>query len=320
LNGATTELARRSRVQDNIMARIPSLVQSPDRRSSASDVVREELLRPLPRLSLKTLLLVVVGLGIYAWGINGTDARPSELVKGIPNIIDFVVRLFPAELELQSMTLTWPQTVGLVGAPVEFQIPTIVTAIVETIQMAIIGTTISIFLALPFGLLAARNTSPHPVVYQGTRLLLNANRAVPELIFALIFVSAVGLGPFGGVLALAVSSIGFMSKMYSEAVESIDPQQLLAVRATGANRLQTFVYGVIPQALPLVASYSLYLFEHNIRAASILGIVGAGGVGFVISKYMALFQFRRLMGALILIIVVVTAIDRLSDYLRKRII
>ena len=140
------------------------------------------------------------------------------------------------------------------------------------------------------------------------------------MIFALIFVSAVGLGPFGGVLALAVSSIGFMAKMYAEGIESIDPQQLLAVRATGANQLQTFLYGVTPQAMPLVASYSLYLFEHNIRAASILGIVGAGGVGFVISKYMALFQFRNLMGALILIIIVVTGIDRLSDFLRRKLI
>jgi phosphonate transport system permease protein len=282
--------------------------------------LREELLRPMPSISAGGIGLAVTIALLYAWGISGTNAQPSELIKGVPNIVDFIVRLFPPELELQNVTISWPRDLGLAAAPTKLGIPTIVTAIIETVQMAIIGTTISVFVALPFGLLAARNTSPHPIVYQTTRLVLNANRAVPELIFALIFVAAVGLGPFGGVLALAVSSIGFMAKMYSEAVESIDPQQLLAVRATGATSLQTFAYGVIPQALPLVASYSLYLFEHNIRAASILGIVGAGGVGFVISKYMALFQFRRLMGALILIIVVVTAIDRLSDYLRRQII
>ena len=280
----------------------------------------EELLRPLPRIGLRSVLLVLAVVGIYAWGVQGTDARPSELVRGLPNIVDFVVRLFPPELELQPVTVDLVRAIGWSATPVTLAMPTIVAAIVETLQMAIIGTTLSVFLALPFGLLAARNTSPHPAIYQATRLLLNANRAIPELIFALIFVVAVGLGPFSGVLALSVSSIGFMAKMYSEAVESIDPQQLIAVRATGATRLQTFVYGVIPQALPLVASYSLYLFEHNVRAASILGIVGAGGVGFVISKYLALFQFRRLMGALILIIVVVTGIDRLSDFLRKKII
>jgi phosphonate transport system permease protein len=287
---------------------------------NAQVAYREDLLRPLPKVSLRSLLLLLVVVGTYSWGVQGTDARPSELIQGIPNIVDFIVRLFPPQLELQSVEVGFAQAIGLSATPFTIAIPTILAAIVETVQMAIIGTTLSIFLALPFGLLAARNTTPHTSVYQGTRLLLNANRAVPELIFALIFVSAVGLGPFGGVLALATSSIGFMAKMYAEGIESIDPQQLLAVRATGADSLQTFRYGVIPQAMPLVASYSLYLFEHNIRAASILGIVGAGGVGFVISKYMALFQFRNLLGALILIIVVVTGIDRLSDYLRKKII
>lgn len=289
--------------------------------SSRIDVVtaRDELLRPVPRIGIGTVVLVAVVLGIYAWGVEGTDARPGELIRGIPNIVDLFARMLPPELEMQDVTLVVPRALVPSGT-LTFAFPAVVAAIIETVQMAIIGTTLSIFLALPFGLLAARNTAPHQIVYQATRLALNANRAVPELIFALIFVAAVGLGPFSGVLALALSSIGFMAKMYAEAIEAIDPQQLLAVRATGANRLQTFVYGVIPQAMPLVASYSLYLFEHNIRAASILGIVGAGGVGFVINKYMALFQFRNLMGALVLIIVVVTVIDRFSDYLRKKII
>src|SRR5262249_56700960 len=137
--------------------------------------------------------------------------------------------------------------------------PTIVAAIVETLQMAIIGTTLSVFLALPFGLLAARNTSPHPAIYQATRLLLNANRAIPELIFALIFVVAVGLGPFSGVLALSVSSIGVMAKMYSEAGGSIDPPQPIAGRAAGASRVHDLLYGGLPPALPLAASSSLYV-------------------------------------------------------------
>ena len=186
--------------------------------------------------------------------------------------------------------------------------------------MALIGSVIGIILAAPFGLLAARNTSPHPWVYQGTRMFLNANRSLPEIVYALIFVAAVGLGPFGGVLALAIGSIGSIGKLYAEAIEQIDPQQVLAVRATGANPLLTFFYAVIPQALPVIASYSLLLFEGNIRHASILGIVGAGGIGFIISKYMALFQYTRLMGAVILMIVTVTVIDRISDYLRKKII
>jgi len=198
--------------------------------------------------------------------------------------------------------------------------PSILGAIVETVQMAIIGTVGAVILAIPFGLLAARNVSPAPIVYQITRLLLNANRAIPEIVYALILVAAVGLGPFAGVVALVIGSIGGMGKLYAESIEAIDPAQVAAVRATGAGPLQVFNYGVIPQAFPLMASYSLLLFEGNIRAATILGIVGAGGVGLIIQKYLALFQYQRLMGAVLVIIIVVTIIDRLSDAVRKRII
>jgi phosphonate transport system permease protein len=152
------------------------------------------------------------------------------------------------------------------------------------------------------------------------RMLLNINRAIPDIIFALIFVAAVGLGPFGGVLALAIGSIGSTAKQYAEAIEAIDPQQVQALYATGANRFQTYVYGVMPQVLPVVASYSLLLFEHNVRSATILGLVGAGGVGFILTKYISLFQYRDLMGALIFVIIMVAVIDRISDYLRTKVI
>ncbi|MCB0186859.1 MAG: phosphonate ABC transporter, permease protein PhnE, partial [Caldilineaceae bacterium] len=262
-----------------------------------------------------------------AWGVNGTNARPGELIEGIPNILDFISRLFPPRFDMTDLTLvTSPFTVLGFAVPsfgfpnLTIPFPEVMFSIIETIQMALIGSVLGIFLAAPFGLLAARNTSPHPWIYQGTRMLLNANRALPEIVFALVFVAAVGLGPFGGVLALAIGSVGSIGKLYAEAIESIDPQQVLAIRATGANRLLTFIYAVIPQSLPVIASYSLLLFEGNIRHASILGIVGAGGIGFIIGKYMALFQYTRLMGAVILLIITVTIIDRISDYLRKQII
>lgn len=273
--------------------------------------MRAELLSPWPRIGLRQIAIILAIAGAYAWGLAGTHASPAELARGIPNIIDFVRRLNPPQWKTEPLVLS------------EFlviPIPEIAWAILETVQMALIGTTAAIFIALPFALLAARNTSPHPMVYQITRLVLNAKRAVPDIIFALIFVAAVGLGPFSGVLALAVGSFGTMAKLYAEAIEAIDPKQVLAVTATGADRAQTFIFGVVPQALPLMASYTLLYFEQNVRSATILGIVGAGGVGFVLSKYMALFQYQRLMGALILIVVVVTIIDRSSDALRKRII
>ncbi|GAB5494237.1 MAG: hypothetical protein Phog2KO_44520 [Phototrophicaceae bacterium] len=198
--------------------------------------------------------------------------------------------------------------------------PIILGAILETIQIAVIGTIASIIVSIPFALLAARNVSPHPMVYQTTRLFLNLTRSIPILIYALIMVSAVGLGPFAGVLALVIGSIGSQAKLFAESFEQIDPNQVAAVRATGAGPIQVFNFAVLPQAFPLLATYSLITFEVNVRASTILGIVGAGGVGFIIQKYTALFQFQRLMGAVIIIAILVTIIDRISDAIRKRII
>ncbi len=280
-----------------------------------TDQQRARLLDPKAHIGLTGLtglLGIVAIIGVYVWGAAGTNASLGELISGLPNIWNFLVRLMPPQwvtddvgIGLGSWTL------------VTVTIPEVLPYLVETIQMAIIGTSLAIVLSIPFGLLAGRNTSPHPMVYQGVRFLLNVNRAIPDIIVALVFVAAVGLGPFSGVLALAISSIGTMAKLYAEA---IDPQQVQAVNATGANRSQTFIFGVIPQAMPVVASYSLLLFEGNVRSASILGIVGAGGIGLILNKYMALVKYQELMGALVLLIVAVTILDRISDAIRRRLI
>lgn len=276
---------------------------------------RERLLKPNPRIGPREIGIALAIVAIYVWSITGTDASPQELIAGIPNIWNFLVRLMPPTWVMVEETVAiGPWTLGTVT------VSEVVPALIETIQMAIIGTSIAIVLSLPFSFLAARNVAPHRLVYQGMRFLLNVNRAIPDIIIALVFVAAVGLGPFSGVLAIAIGSIGTTAKLYAEAIEAIDPAQVQAVRATGAGRIQTFVYGVAPQAMPLMASYSLLLFEGNVRSASILGIVGAGGVGFILTKYMALFKYQELMGALILIIVAVTVIDRFSDAIRRRLV
>lgn len=282
----------------------------------------QELLQPWPRFSLKTTSLILLLVLVFVWGIDGTNVRPGELIEGVPNIINFIIRLFPPQFDLVDLRAEDVPIVGYFVKDADWRmlLPQAVPAIIETIQMAIIGTVLAILMSVPFSLLAARNTSPHPTVYQITRMVLNINRAIPEIIFALVFVAAVGLGPFGGVMALGIGAVGSLSKLFAEAIESIDPQQVLAIRATGANRFLSFLFGAVPQAAPLVASYSLLYFEHNVRAASILGIVGAGGIGFILNKYLALFQYRNLMGALILLLIAVTLIDRLSDRIRKRLI
>jgi phosphonate transport system permease protein len=297
--------------------------EAQSRRPTPINVSREDLLRPWPRIGGRDMATWVVLLLVLIWGLEGTNANPGDLIAGIPNIVDFTVRLFPPEFDVlpQPVDLPWPLSlIAGESGRVTITMPRVVPYIIETLQMAIIGSLLGIVLSLPFGLLAARNVSPHPWVYQITRLLLNINRAIPDIIFALIFVAAVGLGPFGGVLALGVGAIGSLAKLYAESIEQIDPQQVAAVQATGSGPMQAFRYGVLPQAMPLIISYSLILFEHNVRSATILGLVGAGGVGFILQKYISLFQYRELMGTLIFIIIMVTLIDRLSDYLRKKLI
>jgi phosphonate transport system permease protein len=282
-------------------------------------VPRDTLLNPWPRVGVRQIVAAVVVTIILLWSLNGTNANAGTLVEGVPNMVDFVTRLFPPRFDVQPMAVPAPLE-GVLGEGATVSMPRVVPYMIETLQMAVVGTLLGVFLAVPFGLLAARNVAPFPWVYTVTRLLLNINRAIPDIIFALIFVAAVGLGPFGGVLALGVGAIGTLAKLYAESIEAIDPQQAMAVRATGANGLQTFRYGVLPQALPLMASYTLLLFESNVRSATILGLVGAGGVGFILSKYISLFQYRELMGALIFIIVMVTLIDWMSGWLRSKLI
>lgn len=278
---------------------------------SAARTARESqsrLLDPWPRPGPRALAIAGALAAIYVWSLSGTEVRPSALSEGVPSAADFLRRLFPPTWRMTEMSL----------AGYRLPVPEVVVAIVETLQMAVVGTSLSIVAAVPLGLLAARNTSPHRLVYQSTRMALNLLRSVPDVILALIFVAAVGLGPFAGVMALALGALGFLGKQYAEAIEAVDTKPVLAVAATGASRAQTFVYAVVPQAIPLLVSYSLLVFESNVRSATVLGVVGAGGVGFMLAQYVALFRYRDLMGALIVIILVVTAIDRASDALRRR--
>ncbi len=266
---------------------------------------------------------------LFLWSLYGTEASPADLAGGIPDIAMFLYRMFPPVFDLLWIPLQIPAfslplfavTIPAVGfESVVLPVPEVLLSIIETVQMAVIGTTLGVILALPFALLAARNTTPHSSIYHSIRFLLNANRAIPDIIFGLLFVSAVGLGPFAGVMALAIGSVGSLGKIFAESIESIDPQQVLAIKATGAGSITTFLYAVIPQALPLMASYSLYYFEANVRSATILGIVGAGGVGLLLNKYYGLFQYQKLLGAIIILVISVTILDRFSDYLRKKII
>jgi len=191
---------------------------------------------------------------------------------------------------------------------------------VLTVKMAIWGTVLSVPLSLVLGFLGANNVQSNPFIYQGARRLMDFLRSLNELIIALVFVAAVGLGPFAGVMALAIGGIGSLGKLISEAIESVAMGQVEAVRATGANPIQITTHGFWPQVVPLFVSYSLYRFEINVRAATILGIVGAGGIGFYLQEAMRTFDNNSTAAILIIIIVSVFLIDSASSQLRKRIV
>jgi len=188
-----------------------------------------------------------------------------------------------------------------------------------TVQIALWGTALAVLTAMPLSLMASSNIAP-VWINQPTRRLMDACRAINEMVFAMLFVVAVGLGPFAGVLALWVHTTGILAKLFSEAVEAIHTEPVEGIRSTGGGALHEIVYGVIPQVLPLWVSFTLYRFESNVRSATVVGMVGAGGIGVVLWDIMRGFQYAQTAAVLLIIILTVTAIDMISSRIRKALI
>lgn len=251
------------------------------------------------RLTPLRLGLAIAAIAVYWGALRGTEFSLAEIASGLPAVRDLVVQMFPPD---------WSYLARL-GDPV-----------VETLQIGILATVITSVLSVPLGFLAARNLTPHPYVYLPVRLFLTVCRGVSEIIWALLFVVAVGLGPFAGVLALVIFCIGVMAKLLAEALEAADPGPLDAMRACGAGRWKVFWYGCWPQVFPLHLSYCLYYWDHNTRQAVVLGFVGAGGVGYSLFFAISTYEFERATMALIVLIAMIAVIDRISLFLRKRVI
>jgi phosphonate transport system permease protein len=239
------------------------------------------------------------GLLVLGWAAAGSEVQPGELVRGLPFMLGFAGRMLPPNLAA---------------------VPALLGPTLETLQMALCGTALAIALAVPLGVMAAWNLSPHPACYWAARVILNALRGINELVFALVFVSAVGLGPFPGVLALAVHTAGMLGKFYAEAMEAVDPGPVEALQATGAGRLTTIRYAVVPQIMPAIVAFNLYRFEVAVRSATVLGLVGAGGIGFELMSAMRLFRYRDVAVILALIVGLVVLTDLASTRIRKRFI
>ena len=237
-------------------------------------------------------------LAVLAWAWQGAEMRPLDLIKDAGNMGTFARDFFPPDFHDWRIYLK---------------------EMLVTLHIAVWGTVLAIVAAVPLGLLSAHNVAP-VWVYQPVRRIMDACRAINEMVFAMLFIVAVGLGPFAGVLALFIHTTGTLAKLFAEAVEAIDPRPVEGIRATGAHKLAEIAYGVIPQVMPLWLSYSLYRFESNVRSASVVGMVGAGGIGVVLYEVIRSFQYAQTCAVLLMLVLTVTVIDVFSAWLRQRFI
>lgn len=234
-------------------------------------------------------------LAVLAASWKGADMRPLDLFRDAGNMATYASGFFPPDFREWRMYAN---------------------EMLITLQIAIWGTALAVLLAIPCGLLCSANIAPW-WVYQPMRRLMDAARAINEMVFAMLFVVAVGLGPFAGVLALFIHTTGILAKLFSEAVEAIDPQPVEGIRSTGASSLEEVVFGVIPQVLPLWISYTLYRFESNVRSATVVGMVGAGGIGVVLWEIIRGFYYAQTSAVMIIIVITVTCIDMVSARIRN---
>jgi phosphonate transport system permease protein len=257
---------------------------------------------PLLKFAALPVLGVVVAVGLLGWALAAIDVRPLFQSEALNGMIQFAKELLPASLA-EARALPWAR---------------LFASLLETIQMALIGTFAGIVLSLPLAILASRQSSPAGIRH-AVRFGLNVIRTVPSIIWALVFVAAVGLGPLSGICALAIYSVGYLTKFFYEALENADDRPALALCALGATRLQSFMTAMLPASKPALIGACLFVFEYNIRSASVLGVVGAGGIGADLMYYIEWRNFPAAMAGLLLILVVVVALDGLSGLWRRRV-
>ncbi len=254
--------------------------------------------RASPQVLLNHDLLIAAGvLGVLVLLLGQLGLfDPARLSKGASNLVLFARETFPPDTEI---------------------LPQALAALWETIHMALAGSLLGFIFAVPLGFLGARNLMPRVVVY-ATRVFVGAIRTVPSLLWAVIFVITVGLGPLAGTLALAVYTAGYLAKLYAETFEAVDPEILEAVSALGARPWHLARFVMWHESANSVWSQLLFMIEYNIRASAILGFVGAGGIGLLLNLYINTLTYQRVAMVLILILIVVLAMDVLSRMVRKR--
>jgi len=252
-----------------------------------------------PRPSLAAWLVLLVFGALFLSGLQRADPSLERLGIGVDNLAEFAMDAVPPDFS------RWRA---------------IVVAMFETLQMAIVGVAFGVALSFPIALLCARNTSPHAVVRALARMVVTTLRTVPDLIWALVFVIAVGLGPLAGILAIVMDTIGFCARFFSERIEEVDPSPGQALAATGAGGGAVILGAIAPACLPSFAATSLYSVEKAVRSAVVLGLVGAGGIGVELSASMNLFRYDQALTVILVILLVVMAVEQVSGWVRQRVI
>tara|TARA_S200000501_G_scaffold313037_1_gene304270 strand:+ start:790 stop:1659 length:870 start_codon:yes stop_codon:yes gene_type:complete len=263
-------------------------------------------------ISLITILLIGVTLSSKIIDINS-----SNLLNGIPRLGDYISQILPS-LETSNLFLSSKDQGSI--AYWYFNLPKYLKLLFETFNMALLATIVGSTLALFFSFLAAKNTSPNSLVFFTIRRILEFFRGVPEIIFAILFVWVLGIGPLAGIIAMTLHTTGSLGKLFSEVHENSNNKPIEALKASGGNWLSEMKFGLLPQVLPNLISYVLLRFEINIRASTILGFVGAGGIGQELYLVINFNYYEEVSAIILLIILTVVSIDLFSGYLRKNII
>ena len=261
---------------------------------------RTDLPARVRRPSLLTLVIVLVvgGLLVHGW-TQGAAVRPDSLVTGIFRLGEFAQDAVPPDVS---------------------RIGPILKALLVTVEMALLGTIIGVFLSLPLAVLAARNTTPHWSMYSVSRAIITVCRTIPDLVWGLIFVIAVGLGPEAGVLAIAVDVMGFCGRFFAESIEDLEPGRIEGLRALGAPRFGVLAGGVIPACLPSFVTTSMFALESSARSSVVLGLVGAGGIGIELATSMTLLRYDEAATIILSILGVVVVFERVSAAIRRRVL
>ena len=251
---------------------------------------------------LKGLAIFLAAVALYVFALYDLDIAPARLIRGVARLGDIVGLMLPPDAHDWDRFLLYLNALG------------------QTLSIAFLGTFLAAVCAFPVGFLAARNVVASRVLNFLTRRSLDTIRSVDTLIWALIWINVVGLGPFAGALAIACADFGAFGKLMSEAIETADRKPIDGIVSTGGSRLQSIRFGVIPQILPVLASQVLYFFESNTRSATIIGIVGAGGIGLHLSEQIRVLEWQQASFLILMVLVTVAVIDQISQRLRAAII